>query len=74
MTHSVTLRRHLVGPRTVELDETPPRVDGPVQVVVDVATPAQESLVDFVAALPPGRRTKTELDAEIEEERSSWRE
>jgi len=66
----------LVGPRLVELDE-PVNASATVEVVVrerDDAVAPQGSLLDFLQSLPPGTRSREDIDAQVEEERSAWEE
>jgi len=59
---------HLDGP-------LPPNVER-VEVLVHLKAPARVAtgldLIAFLDALPPGRRSKAELDAQLDAERTSW--
>lgn len=65
-----------MSPRTVELDEPVRSSRGEVEVLVEVeeARPANEisNLADFLESLPPGSRSKEDIDRQIREERDSW--
>jgi hypothetical protein len=75
MVRAVVVKGHLVGPRRVELEEP---VDGEgreVEVIVRVpesAGVAKESLSAFLRSLPPGTRSKEDIDQQIRDERDSW--
>ena len=71
------IRGRLVSPRTVELDEPVRSSSGEVEVLVEVAEEAKPSseisnLADFLESLPPGTRSKEDIDRQIREERDSW--
>jgi hypothetical protein len=69
------IKGRLVGPRNVELDE--PVLDTAADVEVIVRTDrhkAGESLSDFLRHLPPGKRSREDIDSQIREERDSWSE
>lgn len=71
------IRGRLVSPRTVELDEPVRSSSGEVEVLVEVSEEAKPSneisnLADFLESLPPGTRSKEDIDRQIREERDSW--
>lgn len=75
MQTEIVLQGRIVGPTTIELDEPVSQTIGAVEVVVRQPAPRlQEDLsrVDFIMNLPPGTRTKEDIDAQIEDERNSW--
>jgi hypothetical protein len=74
MTRTVIVKGRLVGPSTVELAEPVAAQPGSeVEVVARVTTPSGTGkLSDFLRSLPPGTRTKEEIDRQIDEERDSW--
>jgi hypothetical protein len=71
----VVVRGRLHG-RHIDLDEPLGELDGEVEVVVRAVEPASaktlESIFDFIRSLPPGTRTKEDIDRQIAEERDSW--
>jgi hypothetical protein len=75
-THVVKGR--LVGPTTVELYEPLTILAGTSEVDVVVSVPplagsqALAALINHFKSLPPGTRTKEEIDRQIQEERDSW--
>lgn len=75
MSRTVVVRGRVTGARTVELEEPVPEEVTGVEVVLHVpeapATQAQE-LLDFLASLPPGNRSKEDIDRQIEDDRGSW--
>ena len=50
-------------------------IDGEVEVVVRPATgttPRAPDVLDVIAALPPGSRSKQDIDRQLRDERASW--
>ena len=76
MERSVIVRGRLADRQHIELDEPMSDIDGEVEVVVRALPRAkatsEESIFDFIARLPPGTRTKADIDRQIEEERDRW--
>jgi hypothetical protein len=72
MERGVVVRRRLHG-RHIDLDESVDQLEG--EVVVRAAEPAHpkpvESISEFIRKLPPGTRTKEDIDRQIVEERDS---
>jgi hypothetical protein len=74
MAQVVVVRGHMVDDRTVELEEPVDR-SVPVaelRVKLQPAKARQPGLVEFLESLPPGTRSKEEIDAELEADRDSW--
>ena len=73
---AVIIRGRLNDPSHIELDEPVTALEGPVEVVlrrVRSETEGQEEdIFDFIAKLPPGTRSKEDIDRQIREERESW--
>ena len=67
------MRGRLSG-KHIELDEQVDELDGEVEVFVRAlrATEPLSRLADFVAALPPGSRSKDDIDRELGAERAGW--
>lgn len=76
MEKAVIVRGRLSDPTHVELDEAVTDVAGTVEVVLRQAAVANEQLApdifELIAALPPGTRTRAEIDAQVLAERASW--
>ena len=72
MTRTVIIKGHKTGPNTVELDQPLPNETTEVEVVARVKTAGGGKLSDFLRSLPPGTRTKQDIDRQINEERDSW--
>ncbi len=76
MQQAIVVKGRLVGPKTVELDEAVSEASAEVEVVVLLpgkAEPAEEENVfEFLRRLPPGTRTKADIDRQIREERDAW--
>lgn len=63
--------------RLIELDEQVDDLEGEVEVVLRAApdaTPRPPDILDVIAALPAGTRTKAEIDRELAEDRAGWSE
>lgn len=74
MSQVVVVRGHMVDDRTIELEQPVDR-SAPVaelRVKLQPATPRKPGLVEFLESLPPGTRSKADIDAELEAERDSW--
>ena len=75
MERTAVVRGRLHG-RRIDLDEPLDQPDGEVEIAVRsvAAEPAKtvESVFDFIRSLPPGTRTKEDIDAQIAEEHESW--
>jgi hypothetical protein len=76
MQRAIIVRGRLSGPRRIDLDEAVDEVTGEVEVVVRSVEPAQtlrrRKLLEVIRSLPPGTRSKEEIDGQIAEERASW--
>lgn len=76
MANTVILRGHVVGSTTVEVDEPIPQGTTEVEVVLHLRAQGasqKKKLSEYLRSLPPGTRTKEDIDRQIEEERNSWR-
>lgn len=76
MQRAIIVRGRLSGPRRIDLDEPVDEVTGEVEVIVrpivrEEGEPAQD-VFDFLRSLPPGTRSKEDIDRQIAEERDSW--
>lgn len=74
MSQVVVVRGHLVDDRTIELEQPVDRSASVAELRVKLQpTMARKpGLVEFLESLPPGTRSKEEIDAELEAERDSW--
>ncbi len=75
MARTVIVKGHIVGNTTVELEEPVPGVATDVQVLVRVAGEElgrPDRISDFLSSLPPGTRSKEDIDRLINEDRGSW--
>ena len=76
MERAVVVRGRLTDAQHIELDEPVTDLDGPVDVVlrrIPSGAPEQdEDIFEFIAKLPPGTRSKEEIDQQLREERDSW--
>ena len=76
MQRTVVIRGRLVGPTTVELDEPVPDPEllGSVEVLLripaEVAPSETQSMIEFLQNLPPGVRSKDEIDRQLADERA----
>ena len=66
------MKGRLVGPKTVELDHPLPERTQDVQVVAEVRDSTAGTLSDYLRGLPPGNRTKDDIDQQVREERDAW--
>ncbi len=75
MVRAVVVKGHLVGPSRVELEEPVDTEAREVEVIVRVLEPAPgpaDSLAAFLRSLPPGTRSKADIDQQLRDERDSW--
>ncbi|MBX3184832.1 MAG: hypothetical protein KIT72_07705 [Polyangiaceae bacterium] len=77
MQRDIIVRGRLAGPRRIDLDDAVDELSGEVEVVLrpikaKEAEPAKRDLFEVIRSLPPGTRTKEDIDAQIAEERASW--
>ena len=75
MERGVVVRGRLHG-RHIELDEQVEDLDGEVEVFVRAvrgASPHPPDVLDVIAALPPGERSKANIDQQVADERAGWR-
>ena len=76
MERAIVVRGKLTDAQHIELDEPVTELEGPVDVVlrgVPSDTGGQdEDIFDFIAKLPPGTRSKEDIDRQVREERECW--
>lgn len=74
MNRTVVVSGKLSDSRHIELDEPVTDLEGPVEVVLRriASEGCGEDIFDFIAKLPPGSRSKEDIDQQIREERESW--
>ena len=77
MERAIVVRGKLSRQRHIELDEPVSEMEGPVEVVLRPARIIESetkngSLLDLLAHLPAGTRTKVDIDQQIREEREDW--
>lgn len=75
MPGNITVKGRLVGPRQVELDRPVHDVASGVEVTLHPAAAGaggDESVFEFLKRMPAGRRTRAEIDRQIQTERDAW--
>jgi hypothetical protein len=76
MNKAIVVRGRLCDSRHIELEEPVTEVKGPVEVAIRSVGKSQRKkhldVFEYIAALPPGTRTKQDIDRQIQEERESW--
>jgi len=72
----IVVNGRLVGPTHIELDEPVASLKGDVEVLLRVRqTPANasaETLSEFLRRIPPGTRSREDIDRQLRQERDSW--
>ena len=68
----IKIKGRVVGPTTVELEHPFPELTREVEVVARVPDTNGGKLSEYLRSLPPGTRTKDEIDRQIREERDAW--
>lgn len=75
MTRTVVVRGQVVGSNTVQVEAPlPPGVDD-VQVILRIAEEEAgrpDRVGAFLMSLPPGTRSKEDIDRQIDEDRGPW--
>jgi len=74
MQKTLVVRGRLTGPRSVELNEPVTGMTSEVEVLLRPAPSVNqiERLSQFLRRLPPGTRTKDDIDQQVQNERASW--
>lgn len=77
MQKAIVIRGTMSDSKHVVLDEPVEHIKGPVEVTLrpalDTITMTPKlSFLEFVASLPPGTRSKADIDQQIADERDSW--
>lgn len=78
MLERLVVKGRLVGPTTVELAEPVDAPAGITDVEVSFDQPSAghseriQALIAHLESLPPGNRTREDIDRQIKEERDSW--
>jgi hypothetical protein len=72
----IVVRGTLSDERHVELHEAVSELTGEVEVVLRGVTTASATpmadILDFIVSLPPGTRTKEDIDQSLHAERDAW--
>lgn len=73
MERTLRARGRLHG-RRIDLDESIDALDGDVEVEVRAAMPAASvgDLLAYVATLPSGARSRSDVDQQVDDERATW--
>jgi hypothetical protein len=74
MLKAVVVTGRLIGPTQIQLDEPLPFQDSTVAVIVCSTSPAastyaSQSIFDFLRTLPPGTRTREDIDRQFAADR-----
>jgi len=73
MKGTIVARGRLSDPQHIELNEPVREICGDVEVVIRQYPEAgAEDVFAVIATLPPGSRSKADIDQQINEERISW--
>lgn len=76
MREAVVVTGRISDPRHIELEEPLTDLRGRVEVVVrsvgDNTQQTRKDILDLILALPAGKRTKRDIDKQIDAERASW--
>jgi len=75
MKSEMIVNGRVTGPRQVELDESVTQIGESVQVILKPTArhrSTTETVFEFLRNLPPGSRTKQDIDRQIREERDAW--
>ena len=72
MTRTVVIKGRVVGPSTVELERPLPERTREVDVIARISDQGGGKLSDYLRSLPPGTRSKEDIDRQIRQEREAW--
>ena len=75
MQNAIVIGGRLVGPRNVQLDEPVADLHAEVKVIVRSSATANTSarnLSEFMEGLPPGTRSRGDIDGQLRSERAEW--
>jgi hypothetical protein len=76
MDQTLTIKARRISPTQVELEEALPDDVTEIQVVARRTTSDSsktlDAFLDMISKLPPGTRSKEDIDRQIREERDSW--
>lgn len=76
MQEAILVRGRLIGPTNVELAEPVADLKAEVEVIIRTSTRHPENNAEramaFLRSLPPGTRSKEDIDRQVREERESW--
>ncbi len=75
MQNAILVTGRLTGPRSVELDEPVTDVTGEVEVILRPRTGTRisdQTVSQFLRGLPPGTRSREEMDEQLRKERACW--
>jgi hypothetical protein len=74
MQKALIVEGRLLDSTHVELSEPVTGMPGRVEVVLRAVPPKPRAhdVFDLIAALPPGRRSKKDIDEQLARERASW--
>ena len=74
MDKALIIRGRLTGPKSIELEEPISQATERLEVILRAGDQlaANGSVVDFLRALPPGQRSKADIDRELHGDRDNW--
>ncbi|HEV3109951.1 MAG TPA: hypothetical protein VGY99_05600 [Candidatus Binataceae bacterium] len=73
MAQSIVARGRMSDPRHIELAQPVSEVTGEVEVLIrPLRSVRGTDVFALIANLPPGLRSKADIDRQIQEERASW--
>lgn len=75
--NAIVIKGRLVGPSEVRLDSPVADVSADVDVILrPAAVPSSgesaQPIADFLNGLPPGSRSRNDIDNEVNDERNAW--
>ncbi|HEX4160091.1 MAG TPA: hypothetical protein VHY79_16630 [Rhizomicrobium sp.] len=70
---SIVVRGTLSDSRHIELDSPVTGISGEIEVTIRKPAPGgRASIFDLIEELPAGLKTKSDIDAQLEEDRRQW--
>ena len=78
MQNAIVVKGRLIGPSEVRLDSPVADVSADVEVILRPAAAARrpagssQPIADFLNGLPPGDRSREDIDKQVNDERNAW--
>lgn len=74
MEETIIVKGRMADPTHIELEEPLTVIQGKIEIAIRLAhaTQARKDIRELVLAFPAGKRTKQDIDRQVDSERSAW--